>query len=132
MTYNEALTESNELKGYYENGSLLHYYERLSALYWAVCRKTIRQCNCPDKYTDALLEIIYRLKKSTEIMTESISRLCGGIVLQIGNKVYTNANLTDEVARKFLTDFPARKDWFSVLPPKVKTEVKATTKASKK
>ena len=35
---------------------------------------------------------------------------------------YSNANLTDEVARAFLVKFPQRKDWFEVLPEKEKKE----------
>ena len=45
------------------------------------------------------------------------ARLVNGVVLQVGGTHYTNANLTDEVARAFLSAFPMRKDWFAELPP---------------
>lgn len=44
------------------------------------------------------------------------ARLVRGVVLQWKGNHYTNANLTDEVAREFLTAFPMRKDWFEILP----------------
>ena len=45
------------------------------------------------------------------------ARLVNGVVLKWQGNHYTNANLTDEIARQFLDVFPMRKDWFSVLPP---------------
>mgnify|MGYP006923283436 CR=1 FL=1 len=67
---------------------------------------------------DALLEIyaklMYHQKTNTAMTT---AKLVNGVVLQVGGKHYTNANLTDEIARQFLDIFPMRKDWFSVLPP---------------
>ena len=74
-------------------------------------------------------------------MTQAQARLVNGVVLQWKGIHYTNANLTDEVAREFLAAFPVRKDWFAVLPPKAeepKAEVseeqptKAPTKSSKR
>ena len=44
------------------------------------------------------------------------ARLVRGVVLQWKGNHYTNANLTDEVAREFLASFPQRKDWFEILP----------------
>lgn len=45
------------------------------------------------------------------------ARLVNGVVLKWEGIHYTNANLTDEVARAFLSAFPMRKDWFAELPP---------------
>ena len=44
------------------------------------------------------------------------AKLVNGVVLKWQGNHYTNANLTDEVAREFLSAFPMRKDWFAVLP----------------
>ena len=44
------------------------------------------------------------------------AKLVNGVVLQWQGNHYTNANLTDEVARDFLTAYPMRKDWFAELP----------------
>lgn len=54
------------------------------------------------------------------------ARLVNGVVLQWKGNHYTNANLTDEVARQFLATFPQRVSWFAELPnaPKEK-EVEA-------
>lgn len=57
------------------------------------------------------------------------ARLVNGVVLQVGGVHYTNANLTDEVARTFLSAFPMRKDWFAVLPPAEVPEKQSEPKA---
>ena len=44
------------------------------------------------------------------------ARLVNGVVLPWNGNHYTNANLTDKVAREFLAAFPQRRDWFAVLP----------------
>lgn len=91
--------------------------ERIDRLYWAVCRKHLRKCNCKDKYRDALLEIYSKLmyhKKTNTSMAQA--KLVRGVVLQWKGNHYTNSNLTDEVAREFLASFPQRKDWFEILP----------------
>ena len=44
------------------------------------------------------------------------ARLVNGVVLQWKGNHYTNANITDKVARDFLEAFPQRKDWFAELP----------------
>ena len=49
-------------------------------------------------------------------MSNGNAKLVRGVVLQHNGNHYTNANLTDDVAREFLAKFPNRKDWFEVLP----------------
>ena len=44
------------------------------------------------------------------------ARLVNGVVLQWKGYHYTNANITDDIARDFLDAFPQRSDWFAVLP----------------
>ena len=91
--------------------------ERIDRLYWAVCRKHLRKCRCKNVEKDALLEIYAKLmyqRKSNKKMAQA--KLVNGVVLKWQGNHYTNANLTDEVAREFLSAFPMRKDWFAVLP----------------
>ena len=121
MTLLEAQAELKELRGLAQSGvDLAQYRERISALYRAVCNKTIRKCNCRDKYRDALLEIysILKMYKNDKDMekTKATAKLVKGVIIFIDGAHYTNNNLTDEVAREFLARFPQRKDWFEVLP----------------
>lgn len=119
MTESEAQAELMILRGLAEGGGdLALVKERIDRLYWAVCRKHLRTCRCKDKYRDALFEIYAKLRfNSKNNTTMAKARLVNGVVLQVGGIHYTNANLTDEVARAFLSAFPMRTDWFAVLPP---------------
>lgn len=119
MTEREAQAELMILRGLAEGGGdLALVKERIDRLYWAVCQKHVRTCKCKDKYKDALFEIYAKLRfNDKNNTTMAKARLVNGVVLQVGGIHYTNANLTDEVARAFLSAFPMRKDWFAELPP---------------
>ena len=118
MTEQEAQAELMILRGLASSGNdLALVRERIDRLYWAVCRKHLRTCRCKNVEKDALLEIYAKLKyhkKTNKTMAQA--KLVNGVVLKWQGNHYTNANLTDEVAREFLDAFPVRKDWFAVLP----------------
>lgn len=121
MTENEAQAELMILRGLADSGNdLALVRERVDRLYYAVCGKHLRNCRCKNVERDALLEIyaklMYLIKTNT---TMAQARLVNGVVLKWQGNHYTNANLTDEVARAFLEAFPMRKDWFAVMPSAV-------------
>lgn len=118
MTEHEAQAELMILRGLASSGNdLALVRERIDRLYWAVCRKHLRKCRCKNVEKDALLEIYAKLKYNQKTNTTMAqARLVNGVVLKWQGNHYTNANLTDEVAREFLSAFPIRKDWFAVLP----------------
>lgn len=122
MTLTEAQAVLKELRGLAPSSNgLADFKARVDALYFAVCGKHLRKCKCKDVINDALIEIqvyINRQNKKTMNANNHISRLVRGVVLKVGTNHYTNANLTDEVARQFLSEFPQRVDWFEILPPK--------------
>lgn len=137
MTFDSANIELEELRGIAsQGGDLAPYKVKIENLYWQICRKRLRQCNCKDILKDALIECITKLKITTpkrfQIMAESKARLVKGVVIQWKYNHYTNANITDEVAREFLEAFPMRTDWFEVLPEEVKTEQKPVAPKAKK
>lgn len=118
MSEQEAQAELMILRGLATSGNdLALVRERIDRLYFAVCGKHLRKCRCKNVEKDALLEIYAKLmyhKKTNKTMAQA--KLVNGVVLKWQGNHYTNANLTDEVAREFLSAFPIRKDWFAVLP----------------
>lgn len=130
MTTEQAKAELSHLRGIAEGGDIpSNFRARLEALYWAVCRKTLRKCNCKDVIPDALAEIYFKLKTINDTDMATTARLVNGVVLQMNGNHYTNANITDEVAREFLAEFPQRKDWFATLPAEDKDSEANTPKA---
>lgn len=130
MTTEQAKAELSHLRGIAEGGDIpSNFKARLEALYWAVCRKTLRKCNCKDVIPDALAEIYFKLKTLKNEDMATTARLVNGVVLQHNGNHYTNANITDKVAREFLAEFPQRKDWFATLPAEEKDSEANTPKA---
>ena len=120
MTSEEANIELEQLRGIADNGGdLAPHKQRIEALYLAVLGIHLRKCKCKNVLKDALIEIYSRLRrngttKKSNNMAQA--RLVKGVVVFFDGNHYTNANLTDDVARAFLEKFPMRKDWFEILP----------------
>lgn len=139
MEIDDIRRELQTLQGHSQQGDLASYRADVERLYNIVTGQTLRKCNCKDILEDALIEINYKLKKRTEMAK---ARLLNGVVLWFNRKPYTNANLTDKVARDFLAQFPMRTDWFDILPPaeeekkedapQTEEKVKKTNKKAKK
>ena len=117
MTHAEALSRANELKGHLGNADALsNYKDEINALSVAVLGKAVRQCNCKDRYADALIEIITYLNKHDKLMSNYKSRLKRGILIHYGGEMYTCLNMTDEVAVAYLSEYPNNAHYFEVLP----------------
>lgn len=80
--------------------------------------KHIRACNCKNKYEDAVAEIYHYLKQNGTMREQSRYVLKSGVVIQPkgSSKVYTNDNLTDEVAQAFLLERPNAVGLFVYIP----------------
>lgn len=143
MTREEIQLALEEMKGCLKDaGSLLKYRSTLSAIYWRLFRKTLRECNCKDVLRDAYLEIYAFMKSNNQIPKEMTARLKNGALFFLRGQHYTNANLTDEVAREYLDKYPSAQGLFAALPapeepatpeePTDSAEVKKTKKRKKK
>ena len=121
MTLSEAQKHLSELMG---NGlpsadSALSVAQKevIASMYLEFTGKAIRKCNCRNKYTDALLEINYLLRqmKSNNVMDNRYI-LKRGVVFHHKGQTYSRLNLTDDVAKAFLHDYPDAKWMFEVIP----------------
>ena len=90
----------------------------ISNLYTEVTGKKVRDCNCRDKWRDAVIEALLYLKKHKSMREKCDYKLRAGVILHISgsSEVYTNDNLTNEVAEKFLKDNPNAVGRFAVIP----------------
>lgn len=78
---------------------------RVEELTRLILHAEVRQCNCTDRFLDALFMCRKQLK-TYGIMKPCNYKLRNNVVLQFQNNVYTNANLTDEVAEAYLAKYP--------------------------
>lgn len=89
----------------------------IDKMYYEVFRRYVRECNCPNRYRDALVEIAIYIKHHPT-MEKSRYILKAGVVIVPSNdtEVYTNDNLTDAVAEAFLKERPGAVGLFAVIP----------------
>ena len=90
----------------------------IERLYYEVLGKRLSGCRCPDRWHDAVLEINSYIKKHGKMKEKSNYKLRAGVILQIAgsSEIYTNDNLTDEVAAAFLKEHPNATGRFEVIP----------------
>ena len=91
----------------------------IEGLYMDVLDKKFVRTSCNDCYRDAVYEMYSYLKKNGRMKEKTIYKLKNGVLLQMGfgsGEFYTNANLTDDVAEKYLRLYPDRINYFALYP----------------
>lgn len=116
MTREEAINLFNELSGVVGHPSIPEAVKQdVRRLYRYVTGEPLKQCNCPDLYSDAIIVIRLKLKTMSEKQSYKLKR---GVVIQPAgtNQAYTRDNLTDEVAREYLKKYPNKANLFDAIP----------------
>lgn len=125
MTYEEAIQHLSEMESRFEDGfsSLDRMY--LDSLYFALFGKEITNKGCSNCYRDAFIEISVKLKQTKAMPKKSEYVLKpGAIITFFGERqCYTNANMTDEAALRFLSQNPLNESLFEKLPADWKERV---------
>lgn len=118
MKYQEALFMVDDLKTRFDAGFSSSDKESISELYREVLRKELKRMNCNDCYRDALIEVYNYLKTEKKMKEKCAYSLLAGFIIQDfeNGKMYTNANLTDEVAEGYLKRFPKQIQMFAKFP----------------
>lgn len=97
-------------------------------LYVLVLDKKFIRTSCSDCYHDAVIEMSVYLNKNGKMKEKSGYGLKNGVLLQMGfgsSEMYTNANLTDEAAEKYLAKYPDNIKYFSKKPDDWEERVKS-------
>lgn len=124
MTYTEALAMVEELRSRYNDFSA-HDKKTIELLYKEVLDKKFVPTTCRDCYRDAYIEIATYLKREKGMKEKCKYRLKNGAVLQDFEKgrIYTNANLTDKIAKKWLEKYPKQRIVFAEIPEEEEEEI---------
>lgn len=91
----------------------------IELMYQDVLGKQFRKTSCNDCYRDAVIEMYLYLKRTGNMKEKSNYTLKNGVLLQTefgSNTMYTNANLTDEVAENYLGKNPKGAIFFASMP----------------
>ena len=96
--------------------------EWLDSAYQAVFKQSINR-SCVNCLYDAFILLRIRLKNDAPRLKAQLEchyRLKAGVVLHVDNgkgvDLYTNANLTDDIAAQWLREHPETRHYFSRLP----------------
>ncbi len=120
MEISEAYALIEELKGRYDSPFSSEDKNTIERLYGSVLGKTFRPTSCQQCYHDALIEIYHYLKKNGKMAEKSNFILKAGAIIHSpvfeNGKVFTNDNLTDEVAMNYLAKFPGQIVLFQKVP----------------
>lgn len=109
---------ADELKARFDAGFSSSDKESIAELYREVLHKELKRTNCNDCYRDALIEVYHYLKTEKKMKEKCAYSLLAGVIIQDfeNGKVYTNANLSDEVAEGYLKRFPRQIQMFAKYP----------------
>ncbi len=90
----------------------------LDSLYYQIFGKEITNKGCSNCYRDAYIEIYSKLKREQKMPKKSSYQLKAGAVITFfgSSQAFTNANLTDEIAVKYLSLCEENAKMFSYLP----------------
>lgn len=104
--------------------------DEIESLYREVLDKKFVKTSCNDCYKDAVFEMYSYLKKNGKMKEKTVYRLKNGVLLQMGfgsGEFYTNSNLTDEAAEKYLSAHPENINFFAVYPDDWNQRIKSRT-----
>lgn len=118
MEYEEAMTTLQSMKSRFNDGFSTLDRAYLDRLYYDLFGKDITNRGCGDCYRDAFILILNYLKKNKAMPQKCNYKLKPGAVIQFFGKsaVYSNPNLTDEIAEKYLGMNSDNRRMFSDLP----------------
>lgn len=127
MSVEEAKTLCNELRGRFDSPFSAIDKQSIERLYYEVLGKQFVKTTCQQCYHDGLIEIYLYLKKNNAMKERCKARLRAGFIIVCpafhDGKVFTNDNLTDEIAAEYLAQFPNKAVFFAEKPEKVEKSV---------
>lgn len=120
-----------EMESRYNDGFSSLDRSYLDSLYYNLFGREITNKGCGDCYRDAYMEICIKLKKTKTMPKKSDFVLkAGAIITFFGEaKCYSNANLTDEAALRFLALNPNNEKLFESLPSDWQTRLPKSDEA---
>lgn len=120
MEIDEARRIIEDLKGRFDTPFSSFDKETIGRLYYEVTGRSFTPTSCQQCYHDAFVEIVYYLNKNGKMAEKSNFRLKAGAIINcpsfMDGEVFSNENLTDEIAANYLKAFPKQIDVFEAIP----------------
>lgn len=125
MDYDSTILRLREMESRYHSGFSSLDRSFLDSMYYLIFGKEITNKGCSNCYRDAYIEMYTKLKREQKMPKKSSYQLKAGAVITFfgSSQAFTNANLTDEVAVKYLSLCEENTKMFSYLPDGWETQV---------
>lgn len=108
----------------------------IEKLYSAVLGKIFVPTSCQNCYHDAVIEIYRYIKINNAMKKKSKYTMRAGFIINCptfhGGQIFTNDNLTDDVAEEYIKRFPKNADLFDVAEDAPETPKKSKGKGGNK
>lgn len=122
MTIEQARTQIEQLKARLSGAFSTAEKQQIRTLYELTFGRTFRQTSCQRCYHDAVIEIYLKLRKMKKIEPKCSYRMRAGFIVSCptfhGGKIFTNDNLTDEIAEEYIALFPNQSAMFDKVAEK--------------
>lgn len=122
MTIEQAKEQIEQLKARLSGAFSTAEKQQIRTLYELVFGRTFKQTSCQRCYHDAVIEIYLKLRKMEKIEPKCSYRMRAGFIVSCptfhGGKIYTNDNLTDEIAEEYIALFPNQSAMFDKVAEK--------------
>lgn len=127
MTIENARQQAEALKARLDGAFSAADKQTIRRLYYEVMGRSLRQTSCQRCYHDAVIEVCLRLRNMKNMEKRSRYRMRAGFVISCPTfhkgKIFTNDNITDEIAEEYIEKFPMKAAMFDeVMPKEVKPE----------
>lgn len=121
MEYQEAMTQLTRLRSLLVAGgddSVFSTEDRkiIESIHLEEMGQKVRDCNCRDRYADAVIELYRKLKRTQTMAKDQKYMLRPGVIIWIGTEAYSRHNLTDKVAKAYLKANPEAIKKFERVP----------------
>ncbi len=121
MEYQEAMAQLTRLRSLMVAGgddSVFSTEDRriIEAIHVEETGQKVRECGCKDRYTDAVIVLYRKLKRTQTMAKDQKYILRPGVIIWIGTEAYSRHNLTDKVAKAYLKANPEAVKKFERLP----------------
>lgn len=121
MTYEDAQRHIDELMTRYDAPFSAADKRLISELYPEVLNKKFRATSCQRCHHDAVIEMALFLRKEKKMADKSRRYIMrAGFIIACpkfhNGKIYSNANVTDEIAEEYLAQFPNQVKYFDIKP----------------
>lgn len=116
--YEETMELLSSMKAHFDDGFTSSERSTIEYLYSLVCTKHVRRNGCGDCYRDAYIEIYTKLKRLGKMVkTPNYVLKAGALIHPFGtSEFYTLNNIPDDVAEKYLGQYPAQISLFEKYP----------------